>query len=96
MISGDMRVGQSVTVQCSVVHTCFTDLPTLSLSVPLQDSELYTISMADGTSKTTLMTKLNLVKDHQTVECSVRYTGGQCAKSSKTFDVKCKSTEAKT
>lgn len=90
MISGDMRVGQSVTVQCSVYHSCFTEPPSLRLNIPLQRHKFDTLSMADGTFKTTLTTQLDLVKDHQTVECTVQHTGGQRAKSSKTFNAKCR------
>lgn len=90
MISGDLKVGESVTVQCSVHHSCFTELPTLSLNIPLRGHKLDTFSLADGTFKTTLTTKLNLEKDHQTVECSVYHTGGQWAKSSETFNAKCR------
>lgn len=90
MISGGMRVGQTVTIQCSVYHSCFTELPTLSVNIPLQNHKLSTFSMVDGTFKTTLTTELYLMKDHQTVECSVRHTGGQRATSSKTFNAKCR------
>lgn len=89
LISGDMSVGQSVTVQCSVYHSCFTNPPTLSLNIPLQRHKVDTSLMTDGTFKTTLTTELVIVKDHQTVECSIHHPGGQRAKSSRTFNAKC-------
>ncbi|KAF3839919.1 hypothetical protein F7725_018636 [Dissostichus mawsoni] len=76
MISGSMKVGQSVTVQCYVYHTCSTYPPTLSLNIPLQSPSLAHVSMTDGTSRTTLTTTLNIERDHQTVECSVRHVSG--------------------
>ncbi|XP_054478238.1 Schwann cell myelin protein-like isoform X2 [Anoplopoma fimbria] len=89
MIYGSMKVGQAVTVQCTVYHTCSTYPPTLSLNIPLQSHNLIHSSMADGTSKTTLMTTLNIERDQQTVECSVRHTGGLTAKASNTLNAAC-------
>lgn len=90
MISGDMRVGQCVTVRCSVDHSCSAELPTLSLNIPLRHHNLNTLLKANGIFTTTLTTKMEIVKDHQTVECSVRHAGGQRAKSSKTVNAKCR------
>ncbi|XP_067457968.1 uncharacterized protein [Thunnus thynnus] len=87
-ISGDMKVGQSVTVQCSVYHTCPTYPPKLSLNIPGR-TRLTHSSLSDGTSKTTLTIKLNIVRDQQTVECDVRHTGGRTAKASRTFYAQC-------
>ncbi|XP_010779215.1 myelin-associated glycoprotein-like [Notothenia coriiceps] len=88
MISGSMKVGESVTVQCYVYHTCSTYPPTLSLNIPLQHHSLVHV-MTDGTSRTTLTTTLNIERDHQTVECSVRHKGGQTARATKPLTAKC-------
>ncbi|XP_068592620.1 uncharacterized protein [Cebidichthys violaceus] len=89
MISGSLKVGQPVTVQCTVYHTCSTYPPTLSLNIPLRSHSLTHRSMSDGISKTTLMTTLNIERDHQSVECSVRHTGGLTAKATKTINAEC-------
>ncbi|XP_074510099.1 uncharacterized protein LOC141779249 isoform X2 [Sebastes fasciatus] len=89
MISGSMTVGEPVTVQCTVYHTCSTYPPTLSLNIPLRSHSLTHSSMSDGTSKTTLTTTLNIERDHQTVECSVRHYGGLTAKASQTLNAQC-------
>ncbi|XP_044063589.1 uncharacterized protein LOC122881428 isoform X2 [Siniperca chuatsi] len=89
MIYGNMKVGQSVRVQCTVYHTCPTKAPTISINIPLQSHSLTHTSLSDGTYKTTLMTTLNIEKDHQTVECSVRHTGGITAAASKTLNAEC-------
>lgn len=89
MISGSMKVGQSVTVQCYVYHTCSTYPPTLSLNIPLQSHSLAHVSMTDGTSRTTLTTTLNIDRDHQTVECSVRHVSGQTARATKPLTAEC-------
>lgn len=88
MIFGDMRVGQSVTVQCSVDHTCHTYPPTLNLNIPLHNHRLTHTKMDYGT-RTTLVTTLLIERDHQTVECSVRHKGGLTAKASKTLNAQC-------
>ncbi|XP_045900128.1 uncharacterized protein LOC123967858 isoform X1 [Micropterus dolomieu] len=88
-IFGNMKVGQSVTVQCTVYHTCPTNAPTLSLNIPLQNPKITHSPMSDGTSKTTMMTTLNIDNDHQTLECSVRHSGGLTATASKTLNAEC-------
>lgn len=88
MISGKMRVGESV-MQCTVYHTCPTNPPTVSLNIPLQSHSLTHSSMSDGTSKTTLTTTLNIESDLQPVECSVRHTGGLTARATKNLKAEC-------
>lgn len=89
MISGNMRVGESAIVQCTVYHTCPTNPPSLSLNIPLKSHSLTHSSMSDGTSKTTLTTTLNIESDLQSVECSVRHIGGLRASSTKNLNAKC-------
>ncbi|XP_042346437.1 uncharacterized protein LOC121946082 isoform X2 [Plectropomus leopardus] len=88
-ISGNMKVGQAVTVQCTVYHTCPTYPPTLSLNIPLRSHSLTQSSIRDGTSKTTLTNTLYIERDQQTVECLVRHKGGITARASKTLDAEC-------
>ncbi|XP_041834941.1 uncharacterized protein LOC121635704 [Melanotaenia boesemani] len=83
-----MKVGKSVTVQCSVFHTCSTNPPALSLNIPLKDAKIQHTDMNYGT-KTTLTTTFIIQRDRQTVECSVRHHGGRTAKYSKPLDAKC-------
>lgn len=89
MISGKMRVGGSVIVQCTVYHTCPTNPPTLSLNIPLKSQSLTHSSMSDGTSKTTLTTTFNIESDLQPVGCSVRHTGGLTARTTKNLNAQC-------
>ncbi|KAK5862485.1 hypothetical protein PBY51_017876 [Eleginops maclovinus] len=89
MISGSMKVGQSLTVQCSVYHTCPTYPPTMSVNIPGQKRRITHESMPDGTSRTTLTTTLNIERDQQTVECSARHWGGLTARVTETFTAEC-------
>lgn len=89
MISGNMMVGQSVTVQCSVYHMCPTNPPRLQLNIPLQSHRLSTTMVPGEVSKTTLMTTMTIERDLQTVDCSARYTGGLTATASKVLNAEC-------
>lgn len=87
--TGNMKVGQTVTVMCSVYHTCRTLPPILRLNIPTQGNQPTHYSMSDGTTKTTLMTTMNIKNDLQEVECTVYHTGGVTEKASRTFKAEC-------
>lgn len=89
VIIGEMKVGNSVTVQCTVDHTCRTDPPTLSLDIPLQGHSLTHSHRSDGTTTTTLSTTLTIKKSQHTVECRVRHYGGRTAKTYQTLNARC-------
>lgn len=88
MISGDKTVGQYVQVECYVYHTCLTYPPTLSLNIPLKYHQSRT-TVYMNQYKTSLTTTMHIEKDHQTVECTVRHTGGLSATGSVTLNAKC-------
>lgn len=88
MISGNMKVGESVTVQCSVDHTCPSYPPSLRLSFSSLSYTPQTRTSTQGT-KTTLVSTVVLERDHQSVECTVRHLGGITAKATKTFNAQC-------
>uniref|UniRef100_A0A3B4BI79 Ig-like domain-containing protein n=1 Tax=Periophthalmus magnuspinnatus TaxID=409849 RepID=A0A3B4BI79_9GOBI len=90
MVIGDMKVGQYVTVQCSVVHTCHFYPPSLNLNIPLKEHSLKHSRLTDGTSKTTLRTVMFVERDQQTVECVVKHTGGATEKTTLTLNAKCR------
>ncbi|XP_071326759.1 uncharacterized protein [Trachinotus anak] len=88
-ISGEKKVGQSVEVECSVYHTCPTDPPTLTLSIPKRSHRQTLTMISNGIYKTSLTSMLHIEKDHQTVECTVWNLGGLSATTSKTFNAEC-------
>lgn len=85
-----MVVGQSVTVQCSVYHTCPTYPPTLRLNIPLQNERLTHSRLSNGRSKTMVTATLSIEKEYQIVECYVEHRGGRSASASKTLTSNCK------
>ncbi|XP_039661215.1 uncharacterized protein LOC120561937 [Perca fluviatilis] len=88
-IYGDRKVGQSVTVQCTASHTCSIYPPDLSLNIPLRSHSLTHSSGSGGTTETTLTTTLNIERDHQTVQCSVRHMGGHTVTATQTLNAEC-------
>lgn len=89
MISGNMRVGGTVEVQCSVHHTCPTDPPILSLNIAIGGQRL-SHRLADfGTYTTTLTATMLIGRYHQIVECSAQHFGGLTARASKALNAKC-------
>lgn len=87
--TGNMKVGQTVTVMCTVYHTCRTFSPTLRLNIPTRGNQPTHYSTSDGTTKTTLTTTLNIKSDLQVVECTVHHTGGVTEKASRTLKAEC-------
>uniref|UniRef100_A0A669CUP2 Ig-like domain-containing protein n=1 Tax=Oreochromis niloticus TaxID=8128 RepID=A0A669CUP2_ORENI len=88
-IFGNKVVGQSVTVQCSVYHTCPNYPPSLRLNIPLRNERLTHSPLSDGRSKTMVTTTLFIEKEYQTVECYVQHRGGRSASASKTLTSQC-------
>ncbi|KAK2844400.1 hypothetical protein Q5P01_011059 [Channa striata] len=89
MIFGDKKVGKSVQVECSVYHTCSSHPPTLTLNIPLKHGPPVNVPVSDGRSRTTLTTTMDIIGDHQTVECSVQHFGGLNATTSETLSAEC-------
>ena len=89
-IYGEKKVGQSVTVQCSVVHTCPTFPPILKLNIGSEWSKVATELLLDGTARTTLTVSLHIQSDQQRVGCSVRHHGGLEAAASGSVEAECK------
>nr|XP_014267520.2 uncharacterized protein LOC101486455 isoform X2 [Maylandia zebra] len=88
-IFGNTVVGQSVTVQCSVYHTCPTYPPSLRLNIPLRNERLTHSRLSNGRSKTMVTTTLFIEKEYQIVECYVEHRGGRSASASKTLTSYC-------
>lgn len=76
MITGNMEVGQTVTVTCSVEHTCPTMPPTLYLNMALKSQSATHSFKSDGTSRTTLTATMTIETDRATVQCMVKHPGG--------------------
>ncbi|MEQ2227223.1 hypothetical protein ILYODFUR_035610 [Ilyodon furcidens] len=87
-ITGERKVGNSVTVQCSVEHTCSTNPPTLSSNIALKNNRVTHTQLFDGT-KTTLTSTFVIERDSQVVECTAHHPGGKRAKCSEILNAEC-------
>lgn len=89
-IFGELKVGQEVTVHCTVEHTCPTYPPTLTLGIPTRGRRLTDVSLSDGTHRTTLINRMVIEKDQELLWCSVRHPGGHTARTYVSLSSQCK------
>lgn len=90
MITGSMKVGGTVTVTCSVEHTCPTMPPTVRLNMPLETQRVTQSFKPDGTSRTTLTATMIIKNDHQIVQCTAQHEGGLKAMAFEQLNADCK------
>lgn len=76
MITGSMQVGGTVTITCSVEHTCPTMPPKLHLNVRIEKQHVTQSFKPDGTSRTTLTATMIIKNDFQIVQCTAQHQGG--------------------
>ncbi|XP_054882833.1 sialic acid-binding Ig-like lectin 12 [Poeciliopsis prolifica] len=75
------KVGAQSRVTCKVKYTCSSAPPALSLNgIPGTDRTIDSL-LSDGIWERTIERTWNVEEDHKKVECTVRYPGGQSAKS---------------
>lgn len=85
-----MKVGETVTVLCSVEHTCPTMPPTLRLNMALQNQRVTQSFKSDGTSRTTLTATMIIKNEDQVVQCTAQHQGGFKAVAFKQLKADCK------
>lgn len=90
MITGSRKVGRTVTVTCSVEHTCPTMPPTVRLNMALESQRVTHSYKSDGTSETTLTATMIITNDHQTVQCTAEHQGGSKVVAYEQLNADCK------
>lgn len=90
MFTGSMKVGETVTILCSVEHTCPTMPPTFHLNMAVESEHVTHSFKADGTTETTLTATLIIKNDHQIVQCTAQHQGGFKAMAYKQMNADCK------
>ncbi|XP_037836255.1 uncharacterized protein LOC119617796 [Kryptolebias marmoratus] len=88
-ITGERKVGKTVTVQCSADHTCYRNSPTLSLNIPPKDQHQTENSLGGGVYRVTKTTDFTIMKQDETIECTVQHHGGKRASTSTTIRATC-------
>ncbi|MED6275512.1 hypothetical protein CHARACLAT_027240, partial [Characodon lateralis] len=75
------RVGDQSRISCKVQHRCFSAPPVLSLTgIPGTNRTIDSL-VSDGIWERTIERTWKVEESHNQVECTVRYSGGQSAKS---------------
>ncbi|XP_023185964.1 myelin-associated glycoprotein-like isoform X1 [Xiphophorus maculatus] len=83
------RVGDQSRVTCKVQHTCSSAPPVLSMNgIPGTNRTIDSL-LSDGIWERTIERTWKVEEDHKKVECTVRYPGGQSAKSELLLQVEC-------
>uniref|UniRef100_A0A673XGR9 Ig-like domain-containing protein n=1 Tax=Salmo trutta TaxID=8032 RepID=A0A673XGR9_SALTR len=86
----EVKVGEVVSVSCSVSHSCPSDPPLLTWShsgTPSIQSQQQTNSQWE--EKLTLTFRPSIADNNQPLVCTAAYKGGMTVSSSKTINVKC-------
>ncbi|KAG7469194.1 hypothetical protein MATL_G00126390 [Megalops atlanticus] len=89
LIDGKPKVGQQLSVQCSVYHTCPSTPPTLRLNGPTGTDKVTNTEAQDSKWKATLVRTWAVAQKQQSVTCDVTHPGGLTASASKTITAEC-------
>ncbi|XP_015254789.1 PREDICTED: uncharacterized protein LOC107100712 isoform X2 [Cyprinodon variegatus] len=89
------RVGEKSRVACIVQHTCFAAPPVLSLDGIPGTDHIFDTPVSDGIWERKIERTWTVQEDNSRVECTVRYAGGQSAKSELQIHVECPNEEIK-
>ncbi|KAK3560905.1 hypothetical protein QTP86_022883 [Hemibagrus guttatus] len=77
---GTEKVGEPITLSCSVTHTCPPTPPKLSLSISRGTPNVIHTPLNDGKWKETIEITWTLEENDKSVTCTVSYAGGQSTK----------------
>ncbi|KAI5625531.1 hypothetical protein C0J50_14745, partial [Silurus asotus] len=93
-ISGGAKIGDRITIKCTAYHTCPYEPPSLSLKGIEKhfekDDTLLNRDIDDGKWEITLTREGIVQSETQTIECSVRHSGGLTASTTKIHAAQCK------
>lgn len=90
-VIGIAKVGEPVTVSCSVLHTCPPAPPTLSLSISRGSARSIHTPLHHGMWKATKEITWTVEENDNSVICTVSYTGGQTSKTEISLNPLCES-----
>ncbi|KAI5099127.1 hypothetical protein C0J45_11266, partial [Silurus meridionalis] len=92
-ISGGAKIGDKITIKCTTYHTCPYEPPSLSLKGIEKhfekDDTLLNRNIGDGKWEITLTREGIVQSETQTIECSVRHSGGLTASTTKIHTAQC-------
>ncbi|KAL7832094.1 hypothetical protein AOLI_G00296420 [Acnodon oligacanthus] len=88
-ILGVPRVGEQITVSCSVYHTCPSSPPALSMGKALQTDTTAHAPVQDGVWVITKQHTFSIKEDEQTVTCKATFPGAQTSEASINLNAQC-------
>lgn len=89
-IIGIPRVGEQVTVSCSVLHTCPSKPPSLSVGKALDTDISVHNPVQDGFWELTRIHTFIIKEEEQTVTCKATFHGGKISESQIDLNAQCK------
>lgn len=89
-ITGLPRVGEQITVSCSVLHTCPPNPPNLSVGKALDTDIIVHNPVQDGFWETIRVHTFVIKEDEQTVTCKATFPGGQTSETQINLKAQCK------
>ncbi|XP_026882287.2 uncharacterized protein LOC113587700 [Electrophorus electricus] len=88
-IIGIPKVGEQITLSCSVSHTCPPTPPTLKLNISRGTESLMHIPLSEGKWKTVKEATWDVQEDDNSVSCTVSYPSGQTSKAEVSLNPLC-------
>lgn len=87
---GIPRVGEQSNVTCSIQHTCESSPPTLTISGIVGADKTFSTQLSDTMWESKVERMWTVQEEDQSVECTVRYPGGQESTSMVKLNAECK------
>lgn len=89
-ITGIPRVGEQITVACSVLHTCPPNPPSLSVGTALESDTFIHTPVQDGFWEFTRVHTFIIKEEEQTVTCKATFPAGQTSEAQINLNAQCK------
>lgn len=89
-ITGIPRVGEQVTVSCSVLHTCPPNPPSLSVGKALETDITVHTPVQDGFWELMRVHTFIIKEEEKTVTCKATFHGGQTSETQVNLNAQCK------
>lgn len=89
-ITGIPKVGEQITVSCSVLHTCPPNPPSLSVGNALETDIIVHTPVQDGFWEITGFYTFRIKEEEKTVTCKATFPGGQTSEAQIDLNAQCK------
>uniref|UniRef100_A0A3B1KH15 Ig-like domain-containing protein n=1 Tax=Astyanax mexicanus TaxID=7994 RepID=A0A3B1KH15_ASTMX len=88
-ITGVPRVGEQITVSCSIYHTCPWSPPTLKMGAAQQTDRTEHVPKQDGFWETTKHHTFKIKEDDQSITCKATFSGEQTSEAKIDLNAQC-------